>query len=159
MQLRLRLYLLVFVFVWTVPLVHRTQELVSSTSPEWLQVLHAATGGRVMGLLNSLVYGCNDKTLRPYRSAALRLRQRLSSSSAVPRVMPGDGGSSRATPREALLGVATNIEPPLAQPALTFSEPQQGLGEGVDRDRFRGDAMASLPLEDDRGAAATPPQR
>ena len=156
-QLRLRLYLLVFVVVWTVPLVHRTQELFSSKSPEWLQILHAATGGRVMGLLNSLVYGCNDKTLRPYRSAALQLRQRLTSASAVPRVMVDDAMASRATPREALLGVAANIDPPTAQPALAFSEPQQGVGgEGVDR---RADVTASRPREADGGGGGAPPHR
>ena len=47
-QLRLRLYLLVFVCVWAMPLVDRTVQLITGDSPFWLQLLHAATGGRVM---------------------------------------------------------------------------------------------------------------
>ena len=50
------------------------------------------------GLLNSLVYGCNDKTLQPYRSAASRLRHRLSSDPArIARTEPGAASGGAAT--------------------------------------------------------------
>ena len=104
-QLRLRLYLLVFVLVWLMPVVDTTVQLCTSGSPFWLQLLHAATGGRIMGLLNSLVYGCNDKTLQPYRARAMRLRQRLASQPTVGAASVA--GAAAATPHssfsEALL--------------------------------------------------------
>lgn len=113
-QLRLRLYLLVFVLVWLVPVVDSTVQLCASTSPFWLQLLHAATGGRIMGLLNSLVYGCNDKTLQPYRLGATRLRQRLASLPAV-RAAPGACAGAAATQSsfsEALLPAGAASTPP-----------------------------------------------
>lgn len=116
-QLRLRLYLLVFVLVWLVPVVDSTVQLCASTSPFWLQLLRAATGGRIMGLLNSLVYGCNDKTLQPYRLGATRLRQRLASL-PVARAAPG-ACAGAATPQsqqssfsEALLPAGADSTPP-----------------------------------------------
>lgn len=123
MQLRLRLYLLVFVLVWLVPVVDSTVQLCAPTSPFWLQSLHAATGGRIMGLLNSLVYGCNDKTLQPYRLGATRLRQRLASLPAslpAARSAPGACAGAAATPSsfsEALLPAgAASTPPPQQQP-------------------------------------------
>jgi hypothetical protein len=73
-QLRLRLYLLVFLLVWTVPLVHRTLQLIGCSwcDPEWLRILHTATQCS-LGWLNMLVYGCNEATLRPYRDALAQL--------------------------------------------------------------------------------------
>ena len=73
-QLRLRLYLLVFLLVWTVPLVHRTLQLIGCRwcDPEWLRILHTATQCS-LGWLNTLVYGCNEATLRPYRDAISNL--------------------------------------------------------------------------------------
>ena len=121
-QLRLRLYLLVFVLVWLVPVVDSTVQLCASSSPFWLQSLHAATGGRIMGLLNSLVYGCNDKTLQPYRLGATRLRQRLASLPAslpAARSAPGACGGAAATPSsfsEALLPAGAASTPPQQQP-------------------------------------------
>lgn len=41
-QLRLRLYLLVFLIVWALPLAHRTLELFG-IDPEWLRIAHTAT--------------------------------------------------------------------------------------------------------------------
>ena len=112
-QLRLRLYLLVFVLVWLLPVVDTTVQLCTSGSPFWLQLLHAATGGRIMGLLNSLVYGCNDKTLQPYRVGATRLRQRLASQPAA-RAAPG-ACAGAATPQssfsEALLPTGAGSTP------------------------------------------------
>ena len=77
------------------------------------------------GLLNSLVYGCNDKTLQPYRSAASRLRHRLSSDPArIARTEPGaaSGGAATALTQggaqssfsEALLQAA--LPPPVDEP-------------------------------------------
>ena len=71
-QMRLRMYLLVFVAVWAAPLAHRTLELFGR-DPAWLRVLHTATQCS-MGLLNCLVYGCNEATLRPYRNAMSGIR-------------------------------------------------------------------------------------
>jgi len=71
-QLRLRLYLLVFFTVWAPPLVHRFLEaLPIDVDPFWLRVLHTATQCS-MGSLNCLVYGCNKATLRPTREALRR---------------------------------------------------------------------------------------
>ena len=69
-QLRLRLYLLVFSVVWAIPIVHRTLQLIgcAGCDPEWLRLLHTATQCS-LGWLNTLVYGCNEATLRPYRDA------------------------------------------------------------------------------------------
>jgi hypothetical protein len=116
-QLRLRLYLLVFVLVWLVPVVDSTVQLCAPTSPFWLQLLHAATGGRIMGLLNSLVYGCNDKTLQPYRLGATRLRQRLAS---LPATRAAPGACAGAAPTQSSFSEAL-------LPAGAASTPQQQL--------------------------------
>jgi len=70
-QLRLRLYLLVFLVVWTPPLVHRTAQAFGS-DPVWLRLAHTISSCS-MGALNCLVYGCNEATLRPYREAINRI--------------------------------------------------------------------------------------
>ena len=74
-QLRLRLHLSVFVVVWAVPVVHRTLQIWSVDSYA-LRVLHAATECS-LGWLNCIVYGCNDKTLRPYKEACRQIRSSL----------------------------------------------------------------------------------
>ena len=66
-QLRLRMYLLVFILVWALPLAHRSLQL-AGYHMEWLRIAHTATQCS-MGWLNCLVYGCNEATLRPYRDA------------------------------------------------------------------------------------------
>lgn len=66
-QLRFMSYLLVFLAVWFLPLLHRTLEL-AGYDPQWLRLAHTATQCS-MGWLNGLVYGCNEKTLKPYREA------------------------------------------------------------------------------------------
>jgi len=78
-QLRLRLHLAVFVIVWAAPVIHRTLQI-WSVDPTWLRVLHAATQCS-LGTLNCIVYGCNDKTLRPYKEAYSNLRSSLRTSS------------------------------------------------------------------------------
>ena len=67
-QLRLRLYLAVFLLVWLAPLTHRALELFGAGEMPWLRLLHTATQCS-MGWLNALIYGCNEATLRPYRDA------------------------------------------------------------------------------------------
>jgi hypothetical protein len=67
-QLRLRLYLLVFLAVWILPLAHRTCQELLGVDPAWLRLAHTATQCS-MGWLNCLVYGCNEATLKPYREA------------------------------------------------------------------------------------------
>ena len=70
-----------------------------------------------MGLLNSLVYGCNDKTLQPYRLGATRLRQRLASL-PVARAAPGACAgvvtpqSQQSSFSEALLPAGADSTPP-----------------------------------------------
>ena len=66
-QLRLRLYLLIFLCVWALPLAHRSLEL-AGYDPQWLRLGHTVTQCS-MGWLNGLVYGCNEATLRPFRDA------------------------------------------------------------------------------------------
>ena len=85
-QMRLRLYLLVFVAVWAAPLAHRTLELFGRDSA-WLRVLHTATQCS-MGLLNCLVYGCNEATLRPYRNAMSGIRCTLCAGLQLSRLQP-----------------------------------------------------------------------
>ena len=50
-QLRLRLYLLVFVLVWAVPLAHRLLEL-GGVDTEWLQVVHLSLLSRRYPILH-----------------------------------------------------------------------------------------------------------
>lgn len=66
-QLRLRLYLLVPLVVWSAPLADRTAQLISPGLDLFPLRLLAAATAPGMGLLNALVYGCNAKTLAPYR--------------------------------------------------------------------------------------------
>jgi hypothetical protein len=66
-QVRLRLYLLVFLVIWAPPLAHRTAQAFGY-DPVWLRLLHTVSSCS-MGALNCLVYGCNEATLRPYKEA------------------------------------------------------------------------------------------
>jgi len=70
-QLRLRLYLLVFLVVWTPGLIHRTAQALGY-DPTWLQLAHTMSSCS-MGSLNCLVYGCNEASLRPYKEAINRI--------------------------------------------------------------------------------------
>jgi hypothetical protein len=73
-QLRLRLYLLVFLVVWAFPLAHRFAEFFSGEriDPLWLQICHTVCQCS-MGFFNALVYGCNEATLKPYREVLTSL--------------------------------------------------------------------------------------
>ena len=76
-QLRLRLHLLAFLAVWLAPLVERTWQLIdAATLPPPLRVASTLTGCS-FGLLNAMAYGCNDKTLRPWKDACVRAAARL----------------------------------------------------------------------------------
>ena len=66
-QVRLRLYLLVFLVIWVPSLAHRTAQAFGY-DPVWLRLLHTVSSCS-MGALNCLVYGCNEATLRPYKEA------------------------------------------------------------------------------------------
>ena len=66
-QVRLRLYLLVFLVIWVPSLAHRTAQAFGYV-PVWLRLLHTVSSCS-MGALNCLVYGCNEATLRPYKEA------------------------------------------------------------------------------------------
>ena len=70
-QLRLRLYLGVFLAVWLAPLIHRAAQIFGGDAP-WLRILHTATQCS-MGTLNGIVYGCNEATLQPYREVLSQL--------------------------------------------------------------------------------------
>jgi len=103
-QLRLRLYLLVFLLVWSAPLAHRAAQL-AGYDPAWLRLLHTVTQCS-MGWLNCLVYGCNEATLKPYRerfaslSCSLfglqlhRLRRSTRHSFSAAAVLGGSSGST-----------------------------------------------------------------
>ena len=70
-QIRIRLYLLVFLVVWAPPLAHRLLQAFG-VDPFWLRLLHTVSQCS-MGSLNCLVYGCNRATLGAYRHAIERL--------------------------------------------------------------------------------------
>jgi len=112
-QLRLRLYLLVFVAVWAAPLVHRTLELFRC-DPGWLRVLHTVTQCS-MGFLNCLVYGCNEATLRPYRSAMSSIRCTLCAGLQLTRLQP------RRAPPRARLASGSALDTSLLPPSSSSS--------------------------------------
>jgi hypothetical protein len=116
-QLRLRLYLLVFILVWTIPLVHRTLELLHY-DPEWLQLTHTATQCS-MGWLNCLVYGCNEATLKPYREAFSQLGCSLWSGLQLSPLRPWSW-------RRRAASVVNSVDPPLLSGTAGAQSPQGG---------------------------------
>lgn len=131
-QLRLRLYLGVFLVVWLAPLVHRAAELVGGDAT-WLRLLHTATQCS-MGWLNGLVYGCNEATLKPYRDVVSQLScslLELTRPRAIFRrhshpTRGEEGGAENAERTASLLAGASVLEstpqlPPLASPDGTVS--------------------------------------
>ena len=63
--------------MWLAPLVERTWQLIdAATLPPPLRVASTLTGCS-FGLLNAMAYGCNDKTLRPWKDACVRAAARL----------------------------------------------------------------------------------
>lgn len=105
-QLRLRLYLLVFLLVWSAPLAHRAAQL-AGYDPAWLRLLHTVTQCS-MGWLNCLVYGCNEATASrpphpasPIASASLLSPPHAAHSAYAPMLEPSRMLLARPAPASA----------------------------------------------------------